>query len=50
MKPAKPLGKIHPEIGLAWCVVVLVAYYAFTAPYYVYKISVFGAFLLGLIR
>jgi hypothetical protein len=46
----KPFKDLHPAFGLAWCVVVLGAYYVFNAPYYVYKISIFGDFLLGMLR
>ena len=49
MKSIIPFKDLHPAIGLAWCVAVLGAYYSFNGPYYVYKISVFSEFLLGLL-
>lgn len=48
MNQKKSPAELHPAIGLAWCIAVLAAYYAFSAPYYAYKISVFGKFLAGL--
>ena len=50
MKSKFSFKELHPAIGLAWCVAVLGAYYAFNVPYYLYKISVFSEFLLGMLR
>jgi hypothetical protein len=39
-----------PVAGIVWCVSVLVTYYVFSLPYYVEKISVFGAFFASSLK
>lgn len=46
----RPTGSmLAPAAALAWCVVVVAAYYAFNYAYYREKITVFARFLIDII-
>lgn len=47
MSDSKNYNVILPILGLAWCAVVMGAYYVSNTGYYAEKVGVFSKFLLG---